>query len=148
MFRDGPPDNFRKPPSDRPEGEFRGPPMAFLANREIHLSPRSQVLFDESDTNGFYFVVWSPLGTLVKQSTNAPTALARPTPDRASLEDPTTEFTARSILSDNLPLRVTMALFVKVNLPDPFENAEPAKVKLTIPDDPAKALGNPPLPRP
>src|ERR1043165_3015840 len=85
MFRDGPPDNFRKPPPNRPEGEFRGPPMAFLANREIHLSPRSQVLFDESDTNGFYFVVWSPLGTLVKQSTNAPTALARPTPDRTGL---------------------------------------------------------------
>lgn len=74
--------------------------------------------------------------------------LARPTADRASLEDPTTEFTARSILNDNLPLRVTMALFVKVNLPEPFENAEPAKVKITIPDDPAKALGNPPLPRP
>ena len=74
--------------------------------------------------------------------------LARPTPDRAPLDDPTAEFTAKSVINANLPLRVTLALFVKVNLPDPFENAEAAKVKLTIPDDPAKALGSPPPPKP
>jgi hypothetical protein len=109
-----------------------------LAKREVDL-PESVVL---------------PVGALtkidpldVKQSVALP-ILARPTTDRASLEDPTTEFTARSIVNNNLPLRVTLSLFVKVNLPDPFENAEPAKVKITIPDDPAKALGNPPLPRP
>lgn len=83
----------------------------------------------------------------VKQPVTLP-ILARPTADRAPLDDPTAEFTARSIMNDNLPLRVTLSMFVKVNLPDPFENAEPARVKITIPDDPAKALGNPPLLRP
>ncbi len=94
-----------------------------------------------------------PVGGLTKidaldvKSPVALPILARPTADRASLEDPTAEFTARSIINDNLPLRVTLAMFVKVNLPDPFENVEAARVKVTIPEDPARALGNPP-PRP
>jgi hypothetical protein len=95
-----------------------------------------------------------PVGALTKidpLDVKPPVALpilARPTGDRAPLDDPTAEFTARSIVNNNLPLRVTLSLFVKVNLPDPFENAGPAKVKVSIPDDPAKALGNPPLLRP
>ena len=74
--------------------------------------------------------------------------LARLTPDRASLDDPTLEFTAQSILNNKLPLRSTEAPFVKVNLPDPFENVEAAKVKVAIKQDPLTALGNPPPPKP
>ncbi|MGZ5545572.1 MAG: hypothetical protein ACXWIU_12940, partial [Limisphaerales bacterium] len=81
------PDDFRKGPPFGPkrEGDFRGPPMEFLRNREIHLSERSQALFDESDTNGYFYVVWSPAGNVLKQATNAPVALARPTVDRTGL---------------------------------------------------------------
>ena len=74
--------------------------------------------------------------------------LARPTVTRASLDDPTEEFTALSILSDKLPLRATTAPFVKVNLPDPTENVEAAKVKVVVSEDPIKSIGNPPPPRP
>lgn len=74
--------------------------------------------------------------------------LARPTADRASLDDPTAEFTARSVINSNLPLRVGLSMFVRVNLPEPFENAAAAKVKTTLPDDPNSALGNPPPPKP
>jgi heavy metal sensor kinase len=90
MLRDGPhppEDGPRKgPPSDRQGGgELRGPPMSFLINRELHLSSRSQALFDETDTNGFYFVVWNPVGNVMKQSTNAPANLTRPAVDRSGL---------------------------------------------------------------
>jgi heavy metal sensor kinase len=81
-----PPDEFRKGPfGPKRDGEFRGPPMEFLRNREIHLSQRSQAIFDESDTNGFFFVIWSPLGNVLKQATNAPTTMARPALDRTGL---------------------------------------------------------------
>jgi heavy metal sensor kinase len=70
-----PPDDFRKGP---PEGPFRGPPPEFFNTREIRLSNRTQSLFDESDTNSFYFAVWSPNGNLLKSSTNAPSNLTRP----------------------------------------------------------------------
>jgi two-component system OmpR family sensor kinase len=72
---EAPPDNFRKGP---PDGPFRGPPSEFINNREIRLSNRTQSLFDESDTNNYYFAVWSPNGNLLKSSTNAPPNLARP----------------------------------------------------------------------
>jgi two-component system OmpR family sensor kinase len=87
--RQGPPrEDFHGGPllAFPPEGEFRGPPPGeMFRNREIHLSERSQNLFDEGDTNGFFFAIWSPLGNVLKQSTNAPATLARPAPDRTGL---------------------------------------------------------------
>jgi two-component system OmpR family sensor kinase len=50
--------------------------------REFHLPPQQASLFDEADTNGFYFIVWRRDGTQLVRSTNAP-ALdrnARPIP--------------------------------------------------------------------
>jgi two-component system OmpR family sensor kinase len=85
-MRGGPPDGRRPPPWEEfdgpppqmygPEPEFRGPP--FLP-REIRLSARTQTLFDDMETNSFYFVIWSPGGNIIKQSTNAPAKLAQPT---------------------------------------------------------------------
>lgn len=70
--RRGPaPEPRRGPP------EFRGPP-SFLTNREIRLSDRTQGLFDEDDPNSFWYVVWSPAGNILRQSTNAPAVLQRP----------------------------------------------------------------------
>jgi hypothetical protein len=83
----------------------------------------------------------------VKQPAALP-VLARPSPDRASLEDPTTEFTAASIISDRLPLRTNAAPFVKVTVPDPFEYAGQVKIKVVVPEDPLTAIGNPPPPKP
>lgn len=83
----------------------------------------------------------------VKQPVAVP-ILAQMKTDRASLDDPTIDFSNQSIISDNLPLRSTPAPFVKVNLPDPFENIPMAKAKIVVKDDPATALGNPPPPKP
>jgi hypothetical protein len=73
--------------------------------------------------------------------------LARRSLDRGSLEDPTTEFTAQSIINNKLPLRSLPAPFVKVDLPNPFENAEAVKVKVIVKEDPLTAVGDPPPPR-
>jgi heavy metal sensor kinase len=40
--------------------------------REFHLPPRQALLFDETDTNGFYFVIWGRDGSELARSTNAP----------------------------------------------------------------------------
>jgi two-component system OmpR family sensor kinase len=72
-----PPDqDFHDGPRDRHgfDQEFHGPPPM----REVRLSPRTLTLFDETETNGFYFAVWNGQGTLMKQSSNAPSTLARP----------------------------------------------------------------------
>lgn len=64
--RDGSPRRSRGP-------EFRPPrgfPEPWLEAREVRLSPTTQGLFDEADTNGFYYVVWSRGGNLLKRATN------------------------------------------------------------------------------
>ncbi len=94
----------------------------------------------------FPIVVFSTLPAAdVKQPVLLP-ILARRSVDRASLEDPAADFTAQSIVNNKLPLRSRPAPFVKVVLPDPFENAEAVKVKIAIKEDPLTAIGNPPPP--
>jgi signal transduction histidine kinase len=68
---DGPPP-FRNRDDPPPEGPRRPP-------REFHLLPRQTGLFDETDTNGFYYVAWSRNGTIIGQSTNAPAKIPMPT---------------------------------------------------------------------
>jgi heavy metal sensor kinase len=46
--------------------------------REFHLQPQQAVLFDESDTNGFYYVVWRRDGQELARSSNAPARIAMP----------------------------------------------------------------------
>jgi signal transduction histidine kinase len=78
------------PPRDRPEPEDQidgGPPFRGgdgpmdgprRPPREFHLLARQAGLFDESDANGFYYVVWNRLGTIVGRSTNAPAEIRIP----------------------------------------------------------------------
>jgi hypothetical protein len=73
--------------------------------------------------------------------------LAQPVSDRASLEDPTADYSARSVIGALLRPRTAPAPFLKVNLPDPFENAETVRLRLNIPDDPNRFLGTPPAPK-
>jgi two-component system, OmpR family, sensor kinase len=68
---DGPPEDQRSEGPRRRDfgGDQQGP-------REFHLPPMQAHLFDETDTNGFYFVIWRRDGTELARSTNAP-ALTR-----------------------------------------------------------------------
>jgi two-component system OmpR family sensor kinase len=68
-------DARRRPPSEFGRGgrDFGPPgPRSFGGPREIRLTPAAASLFDESDTNSFYFAIWSVNGNLLKGSANAP----------------------------------------------------------------------------
>ena len=65
------------PFSWRPGAEPRTP-RSRPAPRELRLSSQTQNLFDEADTNGFYYAVWSRGNVPLKHSTNAPAAVAPP----------------------------------------------------------------------
>jgi hypothetical protein len=64
----------------------------------------------------------------------------KPVADRAPLTDPTAEFTAASVISPSLPLRTEPAGFVRINLPDPFENAAAGKVRTPVVENPNRVL--------
>jgi Signal transduction histidine kinase len=86
--RDRPPP--RRPPRDRPDDEGQiddGPPLRNPEERpdpfsrpprEFRLLPRQASLFDETDTSGFYYVVWSRTGAIIGRSTNAPASIPMP----------------------------------------------------------------------
>ena len=78
------------------------------------------------------------------QPAELPPLSPKPVPDRAPLADPTAEFTAASVISPKLPLRTEVTGFVRINLPDPFENADAAKVRTPVVEDPNRVLPNPP----
>lgn len=84
-----------------------------------------------------------PLAQLVRtpsRDVNLPIGLsvqARYQADRASVDDPTFEFSLERSQSDPLPLRQTPAPFVRVNLPEPFENR--AEVRTQVPEPPVVA---------
>lgn len=100
-LRGGPPPEFRpgRPPfrggPGRPgfEGEpQRGPPIGMRPDfpppdfrrgvrrwpRELRIPPDVAGLFDETQTNSFYFAVWAWDGAVIKTSTNAPPEIAVP----------------------------------------------------------------------
>lgn len=83
----------------------------------------------------------------VSEPADLPLLSAKPVTNRAPLTDPTSEFTATSVVRDKLPLRATPADFVRIDLPDPFENAAAARPRTPVVEDPNRALGNPPPPR-
>ncbi|MCE9531114.1 MAG: hypothetical protein K8T89_08320 [Planctomycetes bacterium] len=72
--------------------------------------------------------------------------LSRYTADRASFEDPTVEFTLQSIVTDKLPLREIVATFLRINLPEPFENAGGARIQTPVAEDPNRSIGETPRP--
>jgi two-component system OmpR family sensor kinase len=66
---DGPPEEQRFPDGPPRGRDFNGDPEG---PREFHLPPQQARLFDETDTNGFYYVIWRRDGTELAHSTNAP----------------------------------------------------------------------------
>jgi hypothetical protein len=89
-----------------------------------------------------------PLTRTEARTVNVPPKLAplaqRPVADRAPLTDPTIDFTARSVINPNLPLRTEPTGFLRINLPDPFENVEAAKPRTPVVENPNRSLGHPP----
>lgn len=74
--------NERRPPGRRPpeDGDFRGPgrPDMGFGPRRFTLREQTLNLFDEANTNAFYFAVWSRGGTLARSSTNGPPEIPQP----------------------------------------------------------------------
>lgn len=70
------------PPSDASPGGERfndAPPRQGPAMpKQFHLPPQDAGMFDESDTNGFYYVIWRRDGTELVRSSNAPAGLSIP----------------------------------------------------------------------
>jgi hypothetical protein len=89
-----------------------------------------------------------PLARTEAQNVNAPQELPplsqRPVADRAPLTDPTIDFTARSVINPNPPLRTEPTGFLRINLPDPFEHVEAAKPRTPVIENPNRSLGSPP----
>lgn len=83
----------------------------------------------------------------VSKPIDLPILSAQPVPDRASLADPTAEFTARSVISPSLPLRTEPAGFLRINLPDPFEHAAAARPRTPVVEEPNRVLGTVPPPK-
>ena len=74
--------------------------------------------------------------------------MARQHPDRAPLGDPSAEFTIGSVINPTPPVRGEPAPFAKAAVPDPFENAPAVKDRTPAQEDPNKALGTVPPPKP
>jgi hypothetical protein len=67
--------------------------------------------------------------------------LAAPAPDRTALDDPTADFSFAAAQSGMVPPRQAPAPFVRVSLPDPFENRDAVKLREPPPEkgDPVTA---------
>lgn len=79
QFDGPPPEQFRQR-QPRPGDEPEGPPERedFAPPREFHLPPQIAGLFDDGDTNGFYFVIWSRDQSELFRSANAAAGIVRP----------------------------------------------------------------------
>jgi hypothetical protein len=95
-----------------------------------------------------------PTGPLARQESrdvsrpaDLPILSSRPVPDRAPLADPTIEFTARSVISQTLPLRTLPTGFIRMNIPDPYEHAEAAKPRTPVVENPNRSLPSLPPPK-
>jgi hypothetical protein len=62
--------------------------------------------------------------------------LGKPVPDRASLEDPTVDFTAKTVILETIPLRSEPDVNSKINLPDPFELRETIRFRGEVKETP------------
>lgn len=73
--------------------------------------------------------------------------LATPVGDRTSLADPTAEASSAAALAAPLPRRAAPAPYVRLALPDPYENRRPLCLPVTD-EDPTPVAAAPTPPRP
>jgi hypothetical protein len=76
-----------------------------------------------------------------------PPVLGQPMPDRAPLDDPTTDASLAAALAAAMPSRTNPAPFLKLTLPDPFENRETGRLRETPPEEGIPVAATPRLPK-
>jgi hypothetical protein len=74
--------------------------------------------------------------------------LAVPRGDRAPLDDPTLDASGAAALAEVLPARASPAPFLRLNLPDPFENRAAVRLRTALPEEAVPLPIAPRLPRP
>jgi hypothetical protein len=74
--------------------------------------------------------------------------LGQPTPDRASLEDPTIDESIQAAVAATVPLRVNPVPFQRQSIPDPFENYNPVRLSDPSPEDSTPPVGPARNPKP
>jgi hypothetical protein len=74
--------------------------------------------------------------------------LGQATPDRAPLDDPTSEASQTAALAAAMPQRTTPAPFVKLTLPDPFENRQVVRLPAVPPEETTPVTATPRPPKP
>ncbi|MCC6417554.1 MAG: hypothetical protein IT429_04830 [Gemmataceae bacterium] len=72
--------------------------------------------------------------------------LATPQPDRFPLIGPAPEVSAAATLAQPIPVRTEPAPFVRLNLPDPFEHAQTARLRQPVQEEPTPPVTVPRLP--
>jgi hypothetical protein len=88
---------------------------------------------------------FAPPGLDVNQPVPLP-VLAKPLPDRAPLGDPTLEASVAAALGEPLPLRTTPVPFLRLNLPDPFENSLAVRLRTPHEENPTPVPSTPRTP--
>jgi hypothetical protein len=74
--------------------------------------------------------------------------LGQASPDRAPLDDPTAEASQAAALAAAMPQRTTPAPFLKLTLPDPFENRQVVRLPALPPEVPTPVAAAPRPPKP
>jgi heavy metal sensor kinase len=100
-FPEGPPPGPEFP--EAPPGGRAGPPASF------RLLPRQAALFDETDSNAFYYVVWSRDGHELRRSTNAPADIPEPHPVPGAPQPPRMRGSFREVFQATPPGEVLLA---------------------------------------
>jgi two-component system OmpR family sensor kinase len=102
-FPEGPPPGADFP--DGPPQRAAGPPPGFhLLPHQVQLG-----LFDETDANAYYYVVWSRDGHELRRSTNAPMQLPKPHPASGAPQPPRMRGTFREVFQATPPGEVLLA---------------------------------------
>jgi hypothetical protein len=69
-------------------------------------------------------------------------ALGQAQPDRAPITDPTAEISRKAATAGSVPARTTPAPFIRVDLPDPFENQKVIRLRKPPAEELPKNIGS------
>jgi hypothetical protein len=72
--------------------------------------------------------------------------LAHAHPDRAPLDDPTVDAATAAALAGAPPMRTTPAPFLRLSVPDPFENRAAVRLQPAVPEEPKPPAATPQRP--
>jgi hypothetical protein len=92
-----------------------------------------------------------PLARLPLVDVNRPLPLpplGQPVPDRAPLDDPTTDASQAAAFAAVMPERTSPSPFTRLALPDPFENRQTVQLRVPLLEDTMPSTAAPRLPKP